>query len=386
MFDASVRSLASDGWASLTLARVARELGMSARPVRNRARNRSHLAALSWSARCAPDLISAVERCMAGLAQSRESGDGAELCSALVDMVRRTPVRDAAAELLVCAHFDEEVATAVDAELGMRVRALITPSDSLTPDDAARAAYVLSMALGLMIFARYPRAHDSGITEAMPAWVSAFDSDAPGQPLPERNASHIDVSPVLAADDPALDALLSATLELIGRHGFDGVTVSQIAQAAGYTEGLVFHRYSSKIDMFTDATRRQNEADWRVNHEFAHALEQDFGPGIAEAVLIKEAQKPGRDVGRGRALEQVRMAWHDPDLGTASIEQMDTFRANLLLAPGWDVIESEGDFSINIAVSLGMYALPLLAPDCFDLPWDVVTVPLFASFAARATA
>ena len=102
--------------------------------------------------------------------------------------------------------------------------------------------------------------------------------------------------------------------------------------------------------------------------------------------MIREAQKPGRDLGRNMALEQVRMAWHDPDLAAAARTQMDAFRAALLTRPGWDVIETEGDFTINIAVSLGTYALPRLAPKCFKLPWDVVTVPLFAAFEARATA
>ncbi len=47
MLDSSTRALAANGWVSFTLARVAREMGISERPVRNRARSRSDLAAIT---------------------------------------------------------------------------------------------------------------------------------------------------------------------------------------------------------------------------------------------------------------------------------------------------------------------------------------------------
>lgn len=386
MLDSSTRALAASGWASFTLARVAREMGISERPVRNRARNRSHLAAITWTERSGPHLVAAIERCMSGFEQERATEKSDALCTALMTMVGRTLDLDAAAELLICSHFDPDVAAAVDADLGRLVQRLITPNRSLSPDEAARAAYVLALAFGLLFMARYPRAPDRRLRKALPSWVAALRADATAQPLPNKVARHIDVSPVLAAEDPALDALLNSTLELIGTRGFDGVTVAEIARHAGFTEGLVFNRYSSKLDMFIDATRRQNEAGWQLNHDFLQALEDDFGQGIAEAVMIREAQRPGRDLGRNMALEQLRMAWHDPELAAAARSQMDDYRADLLKRPGWDLIETEGDFTINIAVSLGTYALPRLAPKCFKLPWDVVTVPLFAGFAERATA
>ena len=327
MLDSSTHALAANGWASFTLARVAREMGISERPVRNRARNRSHLAAITWTERSGPLLVAAVTRCMAGFKQARETGDSADHCSALMAMLSRGVELDAAAELLICSNFDPDfdpdVAEAVDADLAPLVRRLITPGKSLSPDDAARAAYVLALAFGMLFMARYPRAQSKRIGEVLPVWVAALTSDATAQPLPKKDARHIDVSPVLAADDPALDALLSSTLELVGTRGFDGVTVAEIARRAGFTEGLVFNRYSSKLDMFIDATRRQNEAGWKLNHDFVQALEDDFGQGIAEAVMIREAQKP---------------------------------------------------------------ALPRLAPKCFKLPWVVVAVPLFATFEARVTA
>ena len=299
MLDSSTRALAANGWASFTLASVAREMGISERPVRNRARSRSDLAAITWTERSGPLLVAAVARCMAGLNQERETGDSADLCGALMAMLSRGIELDAAADLLICSNFDPEVAEAVDADLAPLVRRLITPGQSLSPDDAARAAYVLALTFGLLFMARYPRAQGKRVGEALPVWVAALTSDVTAQPLPKEEARHIDVSPVLAADDPALDALLSSTLELIGTRGFDGVTVAEIARQAGFTEGLVFNRSSSKLDMFIDATRRQNEAGWKLNHDFAMALEDDFGQGIAD---VQRRSPPHRAGPSGRLL------------------------------------------------------------------------------------
>ena len=157
-----------------------------------------------------------------------------------------------------------------------------SPRASRSRRTTQRAAYVLALTFGLLFMARYPRAQGKRVGEALPVWVAALTSDVTAQPLPKEDARHIDVSPVPAADDPALDALLSSTLELIGTRGFDGVTVAEIARQAGFTEGLVFNRSSSKLDMFIDATTRQHEAGWKLNHDFAMALEDDFGQGIAD--------------------------------------------------------------------------------------------------------
>jgi len=110
MLDSSTRALAANGWASFTLARVAREMGISERPVRNRAKNRSDLAAITWTERSGPLLVAAVERCMAGLNQARETGDSGDLCGALMAMLSRGIELDAAAELLICSNFDPYVA------------------------------------------------------------------------------------------------------------------------------------------------------------------------------------------------------------------------------------------------------------------------------------
>jgi len=45
------------------------------------------------------------------------------------------------------------------------------------------------------------------------------------------------------------DQIVETALRLFARHGFDGTSTKQIAQAAGIAEGLIFHYFSTKDDL-----------------------------------------------------------------------------------------------------------------------------------------
>jgi AcrR family transcriptional regulator len=58
--------------------------------------------------------------------------------------------------------------------------------------------------------------------------------------------------PLTARDRQALarrEHILETALKLFARHGFDGTSTKQIAQAAGIAEGLIFHYFPSKDDL-----------------------------------------------------------------------------------------------------------------------------------------
>ena len=369
-------SLLSDrGTAGLSLAALARDLGVSIRPIRNRYTDTGALLVHAWQSRLWPSLA---ER-LAALAVARGAADLMQLSDLLRQSLRRDPDSDAAAELMLHARFDAHLQQAVDQTLGKLITDLTTPA---TEQNAANA-FVIAPALGLMIGARHERAENLDLDSALPDWLTAATNPVPGQPLPAADASHMDDYPVLAPGDPALDILLNTALELISTRGFDQVTVSQIAREAGYTEGLAFRRYPSKLDMLRDATKRQNDAGLELNHAFTTQLQTTHGTAIAESVIIREAQRPGRELGRSMALEQIRLGWHHRDLAQAQKASLDEFRAALLTTPGWDAYESETDFFLQFALSWGMYLLPFLSPDAHRLPYDSVLVPLYDIFETR---
>lgn len=374
ILDAATELLANSGVPNVTVAAVARTIGTSIRPVHNRMSTRSQLLIAAWRQRLLPELGALLQGVVAG---------GPARRTALQAAHRRTPTRDAAIDLVLTARFHADVDAEVQQTLGAQITRWTQPSAGLSPESAARNAFLLCLALGLLIGARHARAETLDLPTSLPTWLAAANHPGKPRPLPARSATHIDDYPVLAPGDPALDILLNTALELISRRGFDQVSVAQIARAAGFTEGLVFSRYATKLDMVIDATQRQNEAGLALNNTFTTALYDDFGPAIAEAVLLREAQLPGREVGRSMALEQIRLGWRHASLAKAQDDALDEFRAGLLQQPGWADYESETDFFLQMALSWGAYLLPFFNPDVHALPYDVVLTHLYASFAAR---
>jgi AcrR family transcriptional regulator len=69
--------------------------------------------------------------------------------------------------------------------------------------------------------------------------------------------------------------IVEAALELFARHGFDGTSTKQIAQAAGVAEGLIFHYFPTKAQLLT--------AVLETHHSFA---------GELRALLAEAADEP----------------------------------------------------------------------------------------------
>jgi AcrR family transcriptional regulator len=187
----------------------------------------------------------------------------------------------------------------------------------------------------------------------------------------------MDDAPRLDVDDAVNDAILTATLTLVGSRGLVSTTLADIASEAGVTLADVTVRYASPVRCLEEATFRQNEVGYRLNHDLTLDLERRLGRGGAEAVAIREALQPGRDLGRDMALEQGRSGWRHPEILAAQLAALEAYRSGLLDSETWDARESPTEFYLNVATSLGMYALPRLDPRVAHLPLDVVYIPLY---------
>ncbi len=376
MLDSATALVAVEGWAGLTFSRVAARMGMSGQPVRSRVRSRADLAARVWRERAGQALLEPVADSIAGLQEALDDGRPDRLVSAWESFAHRRPALDAAAELLVLAHYDPTIAEAVLPDLQALVLPRVSPTGAADDPIAARYCFAIMLGLGILMLSRHERARTPGMGQALHARVRALQYPAAPQQMPDTTALHLIDYPALAPGDPALDILLNVTLALVAERGFDGVRVSEIARTAGFTEGLVYSRYGSKLELFQDAVKRQNEVGLELNHAFTEQLRVQHGLGMAEGVLLREYLLPSHRLPRVMALEQVRLAWHDEQLMRQAAVALDEYRAGLLADPAWQ-FETEADFFLNYAISLGAALMPMLAPDAYLLPLDVVTVPLF---------
>lgn len=369
---ASIKVAATEGWGEFTFAQVAREAGTSRRPLQDRYSGRSALAAATWSESAEPMLRGLLLEFLASAGLLQVEPDRDRLVAVLDALAHPTLEVQAAVEFLIVAQFDEELHAAVRDTLGAEISRWCTPDHSqLTADEAARRALMLSVAIGLVLVARRPGVDRIDVSHISDVLLRVLSSPAPARPLPDMDSPHFHDPVPFDTGDEVRDRLLQATLDVVGERGYDAATVDAIAQRAGSSEGALFARYPTKVALYLDASMRQAAYGLRANEACMEQVARDHGRGIAEAAMIREFMRPGRDHLRIFALEQMRTGWHDPILREAVMREYTAFVAEAhATKPGFNLAEAH----VGFAIGGGTLLLCILHPDAWLLPYDVVTV------------
>jgi AcrR family transcriptional regulator len=225
--------------------------------------------------------------------------------------------------------------------------------------------------LGLVLVARRPGIERIDVERIADVLLRALANPAPARPLPDIDSPHFHGPIPFDTGDDVRDRLLQATLDIVGERGFDAATVDAIAQRAGSSEGALFARYPTKVALYLDASQRQAAHGLRSTEAFIETVTLTQGRGIAEAAIIREFMRPGRDHLRIFALEQLRTGWHDPILREAVMREYTAFVAEAhATKPGFNLAEAH----VGFAIGGGTLLLCVLYPDAWLLPYDVVTV------------
>ena len=365
---AAQRLAADEGWTGLLFPRIAADTGLSIRPLHERYSGRDALAADLWTERLALDIVD-----LLGRAASTPTGR-VDMEALLAACTAPTQTQRAASELLMVVPYSPAVAASVATSLGAHLATWLTPrGNSPSRALAAQRAYLIALALGLVILARrYPQRMPA-LTGFAGTIADALASGGKPQRVPAERADHLDAPVVFGTDDPIGERLLTATLDAVAEVGYDLASVDQISRRAGFTKGALFRRYSTKRDLFLDATRRMSASTMEANLAFEHRIESTTTPGIASAVAIREFMRPGRERARAVFLEQTRLAIHDPQVRAV----IDAEISDVLAAESG---AQDGDGLIHIhlsqALALGIVQLQVLHPSAWELPFDVITVPL----------
>ena len=369
---ASIRVAAEYGWSDFTFARIARQAGTSRRPLQDRFADRSQLAAATWSESAEPSLRGILVELLASAGLLQIPADRDRLVTVLDALAHPAPEVQAAVEFLIVAQFDRDLSEAVRATLGAEIARWCGPDpEALTRDDAARRAFLLSVALGLVLVARRPGIEVIDVDRIAGVLLPALAAKVSARPLPETAAPHIDDPVPFATGDDVRDRLLQATLDVVGEHGYDAATVDAIAHRAHSSQGALFARYPTKVSLFLDASRRQAAFALRANEEWMAGIQAEHGRGVAEAAFIRESQRPGRHRLRVVTLEQIRTGWHEPAVREAVTREYAAFIAEAHAAkPGFNEAEAHA----GLALGGGTLLLCILYPDAWLLPYDVVTV------------
>lgn len=369
--DAALSVLSVKGWEHLHARAVAREIGRSARTVANRATDRTSLARLVLAARIAPAVIERWGDIDAAMRRTPDAGALARFLSRSVSW-QDSPEGAGFAELVVVSNFEPEVARELRATVGAAMTASLDACAAAT--QRAQIAWAAALFVGAPLAGRLPRAAQLGDDEAFRSLTSALIAPDAPRDLPLAPATHMDIEPTLDPD-PLHDVVLNTTLLLLGTRGYERMTVRDVAELSGTSEGVLFTRYGSKSHLLRTALQRQNEAGWQLNEDYVSGLAEEHGRGIANAVVTRETLAPHRRAARSRTLELHRLAWHDPEALAAASGEMDRLRESLLERPGWAAYETEAEFHLEVLLFLGWIGLSSVVDGLGDLPLDVVSVP-----------
>jgi AcrR family transcriptional regulator len=378
--DAIAAELAETGWSGCTVAAVARRSGLTHRAIHPRFERRGLMAAAAWERRCAPGLLDALGALLAS-AESMPT----QLLVAWQPLAGSSGMGRAMGEALVIRQFDPDLAEAIDLTLGSWLREHVLPPLGLKPgQEHGIRAYLVADALGLLLAARLPSASETDLLPHSVDLCKALSAATDPVSLPADNAAHMDwlaftETPGATTGNRDHDAILDATLALVGSIGYEAATTARIARMAEVNENTIFALYRTKLELFMDATLRQWQAGLSYNDAFASRIATEHGVGIAEATLFREAQRPGREGIRALTLEQLRLGWHEQILGSRFDANLQAYaQASRQHAPGLSeaVIRSRtlGEF----AVSQGAVLLAQLLPEAWTLPLDVMCVPMAA--------
>lgn len=377
ILDAAAALLAEDGLAGLAFTRVAERSGLSGRPIRDRFPSRIALARAVWSERAGGALVDALSATIEALPRTTGSGDWGPFAAAMATLAKPGQLLRAARELVLVARYEPELSSAVDSTMSPVLASWLSPRPrGLSRAHAAGNGYVLSAALGLLLFADRPGAERFDNAPEFTQLAEALADPAAPIRLPLTTFDHLDLPAQFDTGDPAWDALLQATLTEIGARGFDAATVLAISRAAGYSEGLLFGRYATKAELFLDATTRMLGHAIERNAVELERIAEARGQGVAEAVMLREMMRPGREQLRTITLEQLRLASHDPQMMNAVEERVDPIVRTLSGTAGLSRARAQALVHFGLAVANGSLVLADLHREAWQLPYDTVTVAM----------
>lgn len=361
------------GWDSVSFLGVAQEAGLTTRPMYDRFRDISDIGVDLWRTEAGPQLGQALD---ALLTAALDRADLAQTVLAFEPFIRPGDGLSVAAELLAAAPYDDQLAATIRDSAPMAAVTRCQVAADRTPTQAAQAAYLVICAVGLLMLRTRPRAATVDVTADVAELLQAFQHPGPIAELPEVQAPHMRAF-VADDPDPKVSAILTATLTAIAQRGYTGATTDFIADAAGVSQGAVFSRYGSKLQLFIAATARQQATAFRANYRLTQQLVAQLGPGRAEATMFREWLRPEHQPGRALVLEQLRLSWHD-EIMSAMVEDLESsFMAEISPLQSTSHQHRVDDHLFwSLALGQGCNVMGVLVPNAWELPMSVVTIPL----------
>ena len=374
--DAAIGLIADKGWDALTTSAVGPAAGLTHGAVYARFTDKRELGIALWDEVLGSEFQTRLDGVLA--AGLDTDGEDAFL-TAMEGFVRPSPTLLAMLELLLAARDDAELGAAVEPDATELLRRWCQPSRKVTSVDAARAATAIYIALGFALASQLPWLDKLDVEPAVRRLHRALQLPAEPTTLPPTTYAAAIESP-FDTGNPRLDGLLEATIACVGKHGYEASTLTQICRRAKVSQGFVFSRYATKLDLFIAATEQMQPKGMEQTHAFVAEVAAEFGLAIAEAVTWREYQTPALATQRSIVLETLRLSRYDQRMRELLHPKQVAFLSRLVTGRrGAERAALLGEVHMDFALGHGIMIPCDLMPKLWQLPFDSVTAPLIAT-------
>jgi len=355
---------ASEGFDAVNPRAIALRAGTSIRPAYDRYDDRSTIALALWESigrdACTSLVIDVAQALVDGDPETASSW----ITTRRTDTVRRNCLR----ELLLLAAFDAELRSSIHEHL-------VTRFHSADPETSVRWVAALTAAIGLVTDAT-DLTGPYELDRPLASVATAITMEVSPEPLPDVVAAFMELQPI-ATGDSTVDAVLNAALVAIAHDGYRATTMDRICERAGLSEGAIFGRYATKLDLVIDIIERRQREAMATSAAFTADLTVAVGPSATEAVLWREHFRPEHRPACCFAMEVERLALHEPRLRARLSAARVMFAVDYLeTLEGLPLAEAKGSVAFGICLGNGLQVMAVLYPEGFTLPFDVVTAGL----------
>lgn len=374
ILEAAFRILINHGCAELSFSAVASAVGISRRPLIDRFDSVSDLKIKVWTYRVGPAFVAWLQDIFSSFQLDLLRNEPEVFEEVFKTALQPSMELQVALELLIESQFDPKLQLAIQNDLFSNFAQWFEGEKA----ESGRNGYILMILVGFLIASRtleYPDRVDFTIVTRN-IIARALQERQPID-LPQDSADYLQNPLEFDLEDKTLISLLHATHEVIGEVGYNHATVDTIVKRANSSQGALFARFPTKLDLFIESTRQHSNLAMTRNWVFRSSLDSKYGPGMGTCIFVREACR--LDWARLRAvnLEQYRLTWYNSlfrensnSVSTRFKDERQKFLAQSTSEE--DEVERNTNDYYAIAAGMGMVLLPLIYPRASELAFDVM--------------
>jgi AcrR family transcriptional regulator len=366
---ATTQILANFGIEGLSFGAVSKESGLSHTAISYRFENNENLLIDLWLEQCVPVFVQELENTLDCLMM--KDIDEKLVLKRLSKLFAKLDSNWAALEIIAHSATNRELLKAVSETFSRKIN-----SHKLEVEKA-QYTFLWQVLVGSLFHFRVTQINLSKLTALILDIAKAVARTSKPVSLAKVDSSHFKSSRFDTGDETT-NNLLQATLECVGTFGFDNTTTNAIAKSAGVTSGALFARFPTKLDLLVTASAFQFRKGYEQNLNFVLKLMEDFGPGIGNAIYLREYLKPGLELERALEIETLRVSWHRRSLHEAiakSTKEFLTEIGSIEKAP--KTADEKLSQMIRVAIPTGSNMLAVVYPDAWEIPFSTVTPSVF---------